>query len=89
MQRVASNDNLMIITLTDLQIFIYTVTCSPLLGLSLAKICGGGGRILPLTYMFNLTILKLFRVGGWVAGWVAGREVIIRLTQSSWSWSWD
>ena len=27
--------------------------------------------------------------GGLVAGWLAGREVIIRLTQSSWRWSLD
>jgi hypothetical protein len=26
---------------------------------------------------------------GWLAGWLAGKEMIIILAQSSWSWSWD
>ena len=26
---------------------------------------------------------------GWLAGWLGGKELIIRLAKSSWSWSWD
>jgi hypothetical protein len=28
-------------------------------------------------------------VAGWLAGWLAGKELKIILAQSSWSWSWD
>ena len=34
----------------------------------------------------NLTFLNY---SGWLAGWLAGKELIIRLAQSSWGWSWN
>ena len=38
-----------------------------------------------LVYIWNY----IWTDPGWLGGWLGGKELIIRLAQSSWGWSWN